>query len=300
MGTRGSIRLRHSRRRMVTATLTLVFMSWTAANHARADTWLRQSRILVPADPTNTDCRSVVCKHNENTDLTRWRGAVWLVHRTAESQIRGPNSSLRISRSTNAGRTFALQAIIPADPGRDLRDPHFYRVGKRLFINAITRLPGLTVRDTAVDSISVETHSTDGRHWSPLRAIGPVRWSFWRVAERRGSYYAAAYDDGNQQVKLFRSSDGESWTACPQIDGGGDRAGAPAVGTDARPDTAERHRRGAAGKPGAPPHAGVLGREAVRRLRVSAGALRRAPRRCRRVRLEAPPVRGRPQAHPGT
>src|SRR5262249_5880429 len=103
--------------------------------------WLRDSRILVPGDLENKDCRTGVCQHNENTDLTRWRGAVWLVHRTADSQILGPNSSLRVYRSKNAGRSFALQAIIPAGFGRDIRDPSFYRVGKPLYLKAITPLP---------------------------------------------------------------------------------------------------------------------------------------------------------------
>jgi hypothetical protein len=134
----------------------------TPARGAEQD-WLRQSEILVPGDLENTDCRTGVCKHNENTDLTRWRGAVWLVHRTADSQILGPNSSLRVYRSRKAGRDFALQAIIPADFGRDIRDPSFYRVGRRLYLKAITRLPGFGIRDTGVDSISVETHSLDGR-----------------------------------------------------------------------------------------------------------------------------------------
>ena len=49
----------------------------------------------------NHDCRSGICKHNENTDLIVWHGDIWLVHRTAESQILGPNSSLHIYRYTS-------------------------------------------------------------------------------------------------------------------------------------------------------------------------------------------------------
>src|SRR5262249_38424771 len=158
----------------------LLLVLWAPAD---AEEWLRRSRILVPGNLTNTDCRTGVCKHNENTDLTGWRGGVWLVHRTAESQVRGPNSSLRVSRSRNAGGPFELQALVPADFGRDLRDPHFYRVGKRIFLKAIIRLPGFGVREEGVDSQAVETHSMDGRHWSPLRAIGPLRWTYWRVVE---------------------------------------------------------------------------------------------------------------------
>jgi hypothetical protein len=48
------------------------------------------------------------------------------VHRTAGSQVLGPNSSLRVYRSRDDGRHFALQAIIPAPVDRDIRDPSFY------------------------------------------------------------------------------------------------------------------------------------------------------------------------------
>jgi hypothetical protein len=104
-----------------------------------------KARILVASNPTNKDCRTGVCQHNENTDLTRWHGAIYLVHRTANSQILGPNSSLRVYRSRDEGKTFKLQAIIPAPAGRDIRDPCFFVVGKRLFIKAITPAAGLCV-----------------------------------------------------------------------------------------------------------------------------------------------------------
>src|SRR5258708_38393881 len=89
--------------------------------------WLADAHILVSG--TATDCRTQICQHNENTDLTTFHGAIFLVHRTAHSQILGPNSSLRVSRSTDGGRTFTLLAVIAAPANRDLRDPHFYQVG---------------------------------------------------------------------------------------------------------------------------------------------------------------------------
>jgi hypothetical protein len=57
---------------------------------AEAAGWLRGAGILVGGDLQNQDCRTGVCKHNENTDLIGWRGAIWLVHRTAGSQSSGP------------------------------------------------------------------------------------------------------------------------------------------------------------------------------------------------------------------
>jgi hypothetical protein len=142
------------------------------ASAAARPAWLRSAEILVPGDPTNQDCRTAVCAHNENTDLIRWRGAIWLVHRTAGSQLLGPNSSLRVSRSRDGGRSFRLQAVIPAQPDRDIRDPHFYVVGRRLYIKAITRLPGFALRDMDAGTVSVDLHSGDGRHWTRPHPIG--------------------------------------------------------------------------------------------------------------------------------
>ena len=180
---------------------------------------VRRVKIVVPGDLVNQDCRTGVCKHNENTDLTRWRGAVWFVHRTAGSQVLGPNSSLRVYRSRNGGRKFVLAAIIPAPADRDIRDPSFYEVNGRLHLKALTRLPGFTLRDFAVDTIAVETHSDDGQTWSPLQAIGPVRFGFWSVREHEGVHYSAAYEDGDLRVQLFRSTDGVQWTAGAEVYG---------------------------------------------------------------------------------
>jgi hypothetical protein len=203
----------------LTAAVVAMVALGPAAVHAGAAEWLRHPEILVPSDLSNQDCRTGVCKHNENTDLTRWRGSIYFVHRTAGSQVLGPNSSLRVYRSRDDGTTFKLQAIIPAPPDRDIRDPSFYTVGKRLYIKAITRLPGFALRDTGAGSITVDTRSKDGRKWSALRPIGPLGWGFWRVVEHDGVYYSAAYEDGDLQVVLYRSRDGRTWTAGPQIYG---------------------------------------------------------------------------------
>lgn len=186
---------------------------------AEAASWLRGAGVLVPSDLVNQDCRTGLCRHNENTDLHRWNGDVYFVHRTAGSQVLGPNSSLRVYRSTDNGKTFKLRATIPAPPERDIRDPSFYEVGNRLYIKAITRLPGFALRDTGAGSISVDMRSKDGKHWTSPRPIGPLEWGFWRVVEHDGVYYSAAYQDGDLQVVLYRSKDGKTWKAGPQIYG---------------------------------------------------------------------------------
>jgi hypothetical protein len=190
-----------------------------AAPAGARPSWLVGARIIVAANVDNRDCRVGVCKHNENTDLTWWHGAIYFVHRTANSQVLGPNSSLRVYRSLDHGRTFQLRATIPAPAGRDIRDPCFFIVGQRLFIKAITRLPGFALRDQNAGSITVETDSRDGRLWSPTRAIGPLGWGFWRVVKHGQVYYSTAYEDGDLRVVLYRSINGRQWVAGPEIYG---------------------------------------------------------------------------------
>jgi len=175
--------------------------------------WLSDAKILVSGETTNNqDCRTDICRHSENTDLTTFQGAIFLVHRTAMSQILGPNSSLHVYRSADGGQTFDKQAVIPAPVDRDLRDPHFYTVGGKLYIKALTRLPVTSKRDSDVDTIAVGTSSTDGKTWSDLADIGPETWSLWRIKEQGGVQYSAAYEDGDKSVYLFSSTDGVTWT----------------------------------------------------------------------------------------
>ncbi len=167
---------------------------------------------------TNMDCRTGACIHDENTDLTIFEGATYLVHRTAESQVLGPNSSLRVYRSIDHGATWSAPMILPAPSDRDLRDPSFYVDGTgALAMKAITRLPVNSTRDSDVDSITVQTSLVAGA-WTPLVPIGPAMWSFWRVkADTDHTLYSAAYADGDSSVKLFSSVDGLTWTAGAMI-----------------------------------------------------------------------------------
>jgi hypothetical protein len=176
--------------------------------------WLADAHILVEGEGvTNTDCRSGICQHNENTDLTSWNGASWLVHRTARSQVLGPNSALHIYRSGDGGKSFVEMAVLPAINDRDLRDPHFYTVGSELYVKALTRLPVTSERDSNVDTVAVAFKTSDGAHWVLVGPIGPTGWSYWRIQQHGGVYYSAAYQDGDRSVVLYSSTDGVSWTA---------------------------------------------------------------------------------------
>ncbi|MGZ5966618.1 MAG: sialidase family protein, partial [Polyangiales bacterium] len=199
--------------------------SKTADPTPTSDSFVTEAKVLVSGhDVTNQDCRTGICRHNENTDLFVWNGATYLVHRTAQSQVLGPNSSLWIYRTTDAGKSWETLKTIPApttplgpddkaDKGRDLRDPHFYVVGDTLFIKALTRLPVTSSRDSGVDTIAVYTTSKDGKTWTDLKQLGPVGQSFWRIKKAPdGTLYTAAYQDGDAAVTLFSSKNGVDWT----------------------------------------------------------------------------------------
>jgi hypothetical protein len=182
--------------------------------------WMPSAKIVVSGGDPNDfsrDCRSVICRHNENTDLIVWNNAIWFIHRTAVSQTLGPNSALHIYKSTDNGQTFTQTALIPAPSDRDIRDPHFYVVGSELYVKALTRLPVDSARDSNVDTIAVGMHSKDGVTWTDQQPIGPKGWSFWRIRENAGTYYTAAYQDGDQSVVMYTSTDGLTWTAGPSV-----------------------------------------------------------------------------------
>jgi hypothetical protein len=184
--------------------------------------FLSDAHVIVDGfDSTITDCRTGICQHNENTDLTVFGGATYLVHRTAVSQILGPNSSLRISRSDDHGRTWTLLEVLPAINGRDLRDPCFYVTDGKLAIKALTRLPVPSFRDSNVDTVAVGSISPDGgQTWPPLQTIGPETWSYWRIRDdATGVHYTAAYEDGDKSVALFSSVDGTTWSHGAEIYG---------------------------------------------------------------------------------
>ena len=182
--------------------------------------WLSGAKVVVAGpDDTSLDCRAVICRHNENTDLVAWNGAIWLIHRTAVSQVLGPNSALHVYRSIDDGTTFTETARIDAPLDRDIRDPHFYVVGGRLHVKALARLAVLSERDSNVDTLAMEMHSDDGVAWSNFTPIGPKGQSFWRIKEHAGTYFTAAYEDGDKAVTLFSSTDGLAWTKGPLVYG---------------------------------------------------------------------------------
>jgi hypothetical protein len=180
--------------------------------------WLDDAHILIDGShTTNTDCRTEICVHNENVDMITWKGAIYMVHRTARSQILGPNCSWFVYRSTDHGKTYQRAAHLLGPSDRDLRDPHFYTIGDELYLYGGTRLPVLPVHDDGIDAIEVAYRTSDGDNWESLGNIGQELWTFWRAKQHAGVWYNAAYHDGDSEVALFSSTDGVTWTLGPDV-----------------------------------------------------------------------------------
>jgi hypothetical protein len=179
--------------------------------------WLLDAGIAITsASDAGNACRAQLCAHNSDTDLMAFGGTTFLVHRTGMTDVPVPNASLEVYRRdapTDGGAEFTLAAALPAPTDRDIRAPHFFVTGTTLHLLALARLSVVSMRDTSVDTMTVESHSTDGTTWSPFVAVAPHGWSLWRVRENAGAYYAAAYQDGDTSVVLYSSPDGTTWTA---------------------------------------------------------------------------------------
>jgi hypothetical protein len=171
--------------------------------------------------------------HSENTEMINLHGRILLMFRGGEEgQIGSARARLKIFESRDRGRTFELLSEVNASnlPGdRDIRDPKFVKMGGRLFLYAISRLPGFHYRDLFGEAWTVRAESTDGgRTWTPpVKTYEDVDtggtetyWGFWRFTKRvhtdsgkrRRTLYATGYQDFDTAVGLFASDDGITWT----------------------------------------------------------------------------------------
>jgi hypothetical protein len=122
-----------------------------------------------------------------------------------------------VYRSSDGGKSFQRVAHLLGPTDRDLRDPHFYTIGKDLYIYGGARLPVLAAFDNGIDAIEMAFKSSDGINWQSLGPVGPEMWTFWRPKLRDGTWYNAAYHDGDADEALFSSTDGVHWMLGPDI-----------------------------------------------------------------------------------
>jgi len=170
--------------------------------------------------------------HNENTEMIKLDDRILLIFRGGEQgQTGSARARIKIFESMDDGRTFTLLSEVNANdlPGeRDIRDPKLVEMNGKLFLYAISRLPGFHYRDLLGQAWTIRAESTDnGRTWtSPVKTYADVRaggaetfWGFWRFTKRsytvsgqsRQTLFATGYNDGDVAVDLFASDDGVQW-----------------------------------------------------------------------------------------
>lgn len=170
--------------------------------------------------------------HSENTEMIRLEDRILLVFRGGETgQIGSARARIEVFASTDEGRTFHLQSEVGAGnlPGeRDIRDPKLVAMNGRLYLYAISRVPGPHYRDLGGQAWTVRAESTDGGEtWlPPVKTYADVDpsgketfWGFWRFTKRayvangepRETLLATAYTDLDVAVGLFASEDGIHW-----------------------------------------------------------------------------------------
>ena len=152
--------------------------------------------------------------HSENTEMIRLRGRILLIFRGGEEgQVGSERARIKIFESRDRGRTFSLLSEINANNlpgGRDIRDPKLVEWNGKLFLYAISRLPGFHYRDLGGQAWTVRAESVDGgRTWTaPVKTYADVDgggietfWGFWRftprvfkdAGKRRRTLFATGY-----------------------------------------------------------------------------------------------------------
>lgn len=170
--------------------------------------------------------------HSENTEMIRLGGRVLLIFRGGEEgQIGSARARIMIFESADDGETFTLLGDVSANDlpdGRDIRDPKLVEMNDKVFLYAISRLPGFHYRDLGGQAWTIRAESSDGGHtWStPVRTYQDVDamgqetfWGFWRFTkrqyikdgEKRQTLFATGYTDFDIKVGLFASDDGVVW-----------------------------------------------------------------------------------------
>lgn len=171
--------------------------------------------------------------HNENTEMIVLDDRILLIFRGGETgQIGSDAAHILVYASMDQGKTWAKQSEVSAaklEGMRDIRDPKLVEMNGKLYLYAISRLPGGHYRDIGGHAWTVRAESTDkGVTWTEpektftdVDAMGAETfWGFWRFTKRRETaadgaeqetLYALGYDDGDTQVGMFSSKDGVHW-----------------------------------------------------------------------------------------
>lgn len=151
---------------------------------------------------------------NNNLDVVRHRGRVYLAFRSAPSHFAGTETSIEVVSSADE-KTWRFEGHFA--PGYDLREPRFLSLGERLFLY-VSRL-GKNPFDFEPKGISVSELS-DGR-FGELEPVYQPGYIAWRARAIDGRGVVVAYGGGHNvysfgtdpiEVELLSTTDGRTFT----------------------------------------------------------------------------------------
>jgi hypothetical protein len=170
------------------------------------------TRRVVPSP--GMDARSELQIANNNLDVVRHDGRVYLAWRSAPSHFASAEVVMNVASSADEltwrhEHTFRLK--------RDLREPRLLSLGGKLFLY-VARL-GDNPFDFEPQGLSLSERGADGT-WSELEPVGPKGAIAWRVRQHEGEGLMVLYRGGENlysfngepmTVELWRSKDGRNW-----------------------------------------------------------------------------------------
>lgn len=172
------------------------------------------TRVIVPGDgiPAEAEAQN----SNNNLDVIRFEGRVWLVWRTSPDHFAGPETRIHVVSSTDE-ETWRYEASFSR--ATDLREPRFLVHEDRLF---------LYLAELGTNRLDFEPRATlysvrdgDGG-WSELAEMGLPNFIAWRVRTVDGVPMMIGYSGGENVydfdgepvfVELLTTDDGITWTA---------------------------------------------------------------------------------------
>jgi hypothetical protein len=173
---------------------------------------IRETRRIVPS--SGLDPRLEVQRANNNLDVVRHRGRVYMAWRTAPSHFAGSQTVINVASSVDE-ESWSFEASYSV--GSDLREPRLLSLGDRVLLY-VSRL-GDNPFDFQPRGISVGERRADGS-WSAFEPTGPDGAIAWRLRERDGEALMVLYRGGQNlyafngepmTVELWRSKDGKTW-----------------------------------------------------------------------------------------
>ena len=164
--------------------------------------------------------------HNAFTDLIWFRGRIYLTFRSCpDGHMVHPTSSIKVLSSSD-GNSWQEDYSFSV-PDRDTRDPHFVKLGGKLFIYTGTWYCGdqRPIIRNMNQMLGFGVSTADGKHWTqPFQLNGTYGHYVWRGAAYDGAVYLCARRRRNfaeianlsehaylVESRILKSSDGISF-----------------------------------------------------------------------------------------